>query len=75
MVCLSGTTSKLYVFQRKSRAEKLFDFNNFSFNYAPLEKGGILFCNCRSVGMSVCRSVDQVLSGQYLLTPSLDQYQ
>ena len=27
------------------------------------------------VGRSVCRSVDQVLSGQYLLTPSLDQYQ
>ena len=25
--------------------------------YAPLEKGGILFCNCRSVGMSVGRSV------------------
>ena len=23
--------------------------------YAPLEKGGILFCNCRSVGLSVCR--------------------
>ena len=43
--------------------------------YAPLEKGGILFCNCLSVGRSVCRSVDQVLSGQYLLTPSLDQYQ
>ena len=41
------------------------------FNYAPLEKGGILFCNCRSVG----RSVDHVLSAQYLLTPSLDQYQ
>ena len=28
--------------------------NNF---YAPLEKGGILFCNCRSVGMSVGLSV------------------
>ena len=28
-----------------------------------------------SVGRSVCRSVDQVLSAQYLLTPSLDQYQ
>ena len=45
----------------------------------PLKKGDILFCNCRSVGgsvgMSVCRSVDQVLSAQYLLTPSLDQYQ
>ena len=39
--------------------------------YAPREKGGILFCNCRSVG----QSVDQVLSAQYLLTPSLDQYQ
>ena len=38
--------------------------------YAPLEKGGILFCNwrseCRSVGMSVSQSVDQVLSAQYL---------
>ena len=43
--------------------------------YAPLEKGGILFCNCRSVCRSVGRSVDQVLSGQYLLTSSLDQYQ
>ena len=92
--------------------------------YAPLEKGGILFCNCRSVGLyvslSVCRpslvqsisfdpftwsilnlvqglpsmsrwsllifrshvqrsrsnysSKPSVLSGQYLLTPSLDQY-
>ena len=29
----------------------------------------------RSVGPSICPSVDQVLSGQYLLTPSLDQYQ
>ena len=47
--------------------------------YAPLEKGGILLCNYRSVGrsvsMSVCWFVDQVLSGQYLLTPSFDQYQ
>ena len=33
----------------------------------PPWKGGILFCNCRSV--------NQVLSAQYLLTPSLDQYQ
>ena len=41
----------------------------------PPEKGGILFCNCRSVGMSVGRSVDHVLSAQYLLTTSLDQYQ
>ena len=41
----------------------------------PLEKGGILFCNCLSVGRYVGRSVDQVLSAQYLLTPSLDQYQ
>ena len=40
----------------------------------PLEKRDILFCNCRSVGRSVCRSVDQVSSAQYLLTPSLDQY-
>ena len=37
-------------------------------------KRGILFCNCRLVGESVCGSVDQVLSAQYLLTPSLDQY-
>ena len=47
--------------------------------YAPLEKRGILFCNCRSVclsvGWSVGRSVDQMSSTQYLLTPSLDQYQ
>ena len=42
-------------------------------HYAPLEKGGILFCNCLSVGRYVGRSV--VLSAQYLLTPSLDQYQ
>ena len=39
--------------------------------YAPLEKGGILFLQL-SVGMSVCRSAHQVLSTQYLLTPSLD---
>ena len=44
--------------------------------YAPLEKGGIFFATVgRYVRRSVCRSVDQVLSGQYLLTPSLDQYQ
>ena len=36
--------------------------------YAPFEKGGILFCNCPSVcRLVVCRSVDQVLSAQYLL--------
>ena len=29
----------------------------------------------RSVGRSVCLSVDQVLFAQYLLTPSIDQYQ
>ena len=52
-----------------------YTINDNSYFYAPLEKGGILFCNCLSVGRSVCRSVDQVLSGQYLLTPSLDQYQ
>ena len=45
--------------------------NGTNYFYAPLEKRGILFCNCRSVG----RSVDQVLSSQYLLTPSRDQYQ
>ena len=37
-----------------------------------LKKGAYCFA---TVGWSVCRSVDQVLSGQYLLTPSLDQYQ
>ena len=37
----------------------------------PLKKGAYCFA---TVGRSVCRSVDQVLSGQYLLTPSLDQY-
>ena len=31
--------------------------NEMFYIYAPLEKGGILFCNCRSVGMSVGRSV------------------
>ena len=45
----------------------------------PLEKGGILFCNgrsvCLSVYRSVGRSVDQVVSAKYLLTPSPDQYQ
>ena len=42
----------------------------------PLKKGAYRFATVgRSVGMSVCRSVDQVLSGQYLLTPLLDQYQ
>ena len=38
----------------------------------PLKKGAYCFA---TVGRSVCRSVDQVLSDQYLLTPSLDQYQ
>ena len=46
----------------------------------PLKKGAYCFATvgrsvCRSVGRSVCGSVDQVLSDQYLLTPSLDQYQ
>ena len=50
-------------------------FQVLSVFYAPLKKGGILFCNCRSVGRSVGQSVDHVLSAQYLLTPSLDQYQ
>ena len=39
----------------------------------PLKKGAA-YCFA-TVGRSVCRSVDQVLSTQYLLTPSLDQYQ
>ena len=34
-----------------------------------LKKGAYCFCNCQSLG----RSVDQVLSTQYLLSPSLDQ--
>ena len=29
--------------------------------YARLEKGVILFCNCRSVGRSVCRRLDLAL--------------
>ena len=42
----------------------------------PLKKGAYCFATvgrlvCRSVG----RSVDHVLSAQYLLTPSIDQYQ
>ena len=42
----------------------------------PLKTGAYCFATVgRSVGMSVCRSVDLVLSGQYPLTPSLDQYQ
>ena len=42
----------------------------------PLKKGAYCYATVgRSVRMSVCRSVDQVLFGQYLLTPSLDQYQ
>ena len=36
-------------------------------NYAPLEKGGILFCTYRAVG----RSADQAMSAQYLSTPNI----
>ena len=46
-------------------AEKLFFM-------PPFKKGACCFA---TVGRSVCRSVEQVLSGQYLFTPSLDQYQ
>ena len=35
-----------------------------------LKKGAYCFAN---VGQSVCLSVDQVLSAQYLLTPSLGE--
>ena len=38
----------------------------------PLKKGAYCFA---TVGRYVGRSVDQVLSAQYLLTPSLEQYQ
>ena len=38
----------------------------------PLKKEAYSFA---TVGRSVGRSVDQVLSAQYLLTPLLDQYQ
>ena len=38
----------------------------------PLKKGAYCFA---TVSRYVGRSVDQVLSGQYLFTPSLDQYQ
>ena len=42
----------------------------------PMKKGAYCFATVgRYVGMSVCQSVDQMLSAQYLLTPSLDQYQ
>ena len=42
----------------------------------PLKKWAYCFAIVgRSVGMSVRRSVDQVLSSQYLLTRSLEQYQ
>ena len=40
----------------------------------PLWKRGYIVLQL-SVGRYVGRSVDQVLSAQYLLTPSLDQYQ
>ena len=48
--------------------------------YAPLGKGGILFCNCRSVGRSVgwlvCRSVCRPSVVRSIsIDPSLDQYQ
>ena len=39
-------------------------------NYAPFKKGAYCFA---TVGRSICRSVDQVLSAQYLLAPSFDQ--
>ena len=57
-----------------SRALKILKIRVFSDNfYAPLEKGGILFCNCQ---WWICRSVyNHVWSAQYLLTPSLDKYQ
>ena len=42
--------------------------------YAPLKKVLQLWVGLY-VSQSVCQSVDQVLSGQYLLTPSHDQYQ
>ena len=46
----------------------------------PLKKWAYCFATvdwsvCRSVSQYVGRSVDQVFSPQYLLTPSLDQYQ
>ena len=34
-----------------------FDNSMYWYFYAPLEKGGILFCNYRTVSMSVSRSV------------------
>ena len=38
----------------------------------PLKKRAYCFA---TVGQYIGRSVDQVLSDEYLLTPSLDQYQ
>ena len=49
-----------------------FDSSLNDFIMSSLKKGAHCF---GTVGRSVCRSVDQVLSAQYLLTPSLDQYQ
>ena len=42
----------------------------------PLKKGAYCFATVgrRSVGLSVCRSVDHCVAAQYLLTPPLDQY-
>ena len=65
----------IYIFQKLQLSLGIIYISKRFHFCAPLEKGGILFWNCRSVGMSFCRSVDQVLSAQYLLTPSLDQYQ
>ena len=42
----------------------------FHYNYAPLEKGGILFCNCRSVGRYVGRSVGMSV-GRSVCRPSV----
>ena len=52
-------------------------FLNISFIFMPpLKKVAYCFATVVGyVGGYVGRSIDQVLSAQYLLTPSLDQYQ
>ena len=59
-ICLLSFFSTLIYQQR-------FEMTSLSF-YAPFEKGAYCFA-------TVGRSVNQVLSAQYLLIPSLDQYQ
>ena len=65
----------LLICKKKYMCSIIFKQQKMSF-FKDLKKGAYCFATVgRSVGWSVGRSVDQVLSAQYLLTPSLDQYQ